>query len=220
MLYEYKNGYLTSYTLKEKKDQIKEYKINVLKKNNKEILFYDFNTNNIETKNDFENSKDLDIRDFDYDISIGKNEKNDYCEIIPSENRKEQEKYIEKYINGKYDKLSISNVYDEEGYILYNFLKPETSEIYITKNKINIYTIKNMINIPKSLYLLNLLQNEQYQSLIGENIDRQLQLFDLKTNYSSLYILTDNSLTENVKRKDILKKAKTDEKILKKIRKR
>lgn len=40
--------------------------------------------------------------------------------------------------------------------------------------------INNLINLPKSLYLLQLLQHGQYGRLLFEDITRQLSLFDIE----------------------------------------
>lgn len=85
---------------------------------------------------------------------------------------------INNYINGFYKDCPVAKIVDENGKVLNYVLLPfEYMRQYYPL--FNMLYLDNVLSIPKSLYLLQLLELERFDALKGENIDEQLSMFSL-----------------------------------------
>lgn len=220
LLYDSREGNIDIYTLKAKKEELKNYKKNILLRLKQEDLFYTFKTNYETFLNKFNYAKNI---NFNYN-----NEKKlkHWFELyktkeLNSDDFEIQKSIIDKYIEGEYNlliptKTIKKHIYNESENSVYYFLKPEKGKTIKKHNQERTFEIKNMINLPKKLYLLHLIEQGIFYDLIKEDIEEQLKLFDLSfskrisiNNSNDIYSIS--SICNNTK------KIENDSKILKKI---
>ncbi len=161
------------YTMEVRKEKMKKFKKKVLKYID-EPLFYHLKTNDdsvlnriasLDVKNDFLNYSNHNTWS---QLAL--------MEKIKEEDIKRQEEILNKYINGDYDSLIPSRIYDKDGDIC-RLLKIEDIEVLGSNNKGSICEIKNMLNLPRKLYFLQLLLTGYFDRLVDEDIKEELELF-------------------------------------------
>lgn len=195
-----------------KKDKVKLYRESELG-NSKEVL-YSLETSNGNLIPFFEKTHEIDIKQisFNYNSRQNKNVWSRLNRIVASSDCEEeyQNVILENYINGKYDQLVPTRVFEydwdkEQQNDMYYFIKPEGHRVSsqdaniisstkngksIPKEDVNIYEMKNIISLNKNLYILQLLEQGRFEEVVDEDIEKQLKLFDI-------------SFVENISLKDI-----------------
>ena len=189
LIYDKNGNNIDIYTMNPKLEELKRYRKNVMKRQKIEEMFYSLKTNCPNTLIKFNTSEDVDIKflDYDNDTVIETGYWSRLCPMgdVGPYDKEIQQKIIENYIEGVYDSIRPVKVFDYnwEDDITTEFnrlLQTEGARIVIKNSQGNVWEIKNMINLPRSLYLLHLLQQGKYGELISENITRQLSLFDIE----------------------------------------
>lgn len=231
LLYNKKDSEIDIYHMEPKKEKLKKYREKLLKK--QDLIFYELKTNSEDAMKRLVDWADVDIMLINYDNP------SQWSHLKPDDKRKKQKKklkkdgyeqrqiqkdIIKKYINGEYSTLKPTRVYeyicDDVNRTLHKFLKPDNASFI--SNGQDIWQIKNMMDLPEKLYLLQLLQLEDFEKLIFEDITKQLQLFDInywksvKTNDISGMIET-GLVSGTID--DTMKKVETTSKILQKVKK-
>lgn len=230
LLYNKLEDSIDIYNMEAKKEEIKKYRERVLRQHKKkEPLFYYLKTNCLDTIKSLKDASNIDIRLLSYDNStvLDYGSYSNIYEVAPVELDSDQEDIIEAYINGYYDKLPVTNVFQfnwkkEDDEELFRLLKPKNHYISSTNSHGNVYEIDDLLNLPRNLYLLHLLQQGKYAKVADENINKLLKMFEVE------YI-------KNVKLKEIeemletglvdgtiegtIKRAETGSKIYQKIKK-
>lgn len=189
LIYDRKGNSIDIYTMNPKVEEVKRYRKSVIRRHKTEIMFYTLRTNCKDTIANFNEGGEIDIKLLNYDkdtiIEVSPwSSLESLGNLEPSEVETQQE-IIERYIEGEYDSVNPVKTFDynckDDIFTELNRLLKTESEKIVTKNSQgNIWEIKNIINLPKSLYLLQLLQQGKYGRLISENITRQLSLFDIE----------------------------------------
>lgn len=108
--------------------------------------------------------------------------------------------------NGRYNFVkNIGKLYDNCGELKKYFIFASSCAEINKRNIFKIdgefykYELKNIVNIPESIYLLNLLLNEELEELLDKNIDEQLSLYDFNNvPINSLDIETVNFTKPNI----------------------
>lgn len=189
LIYDRKGNSIDVYTMNPKEEELKRYRKNVMRRQKVEEMFYSLKTNCPNTLTKFNTNEDVDIKFLDYDndtvIDVGYWSSLNPMENVEPYEKEMQQKIIENYIEGVYDSVKPVKVFDynwEDDVTtdLNRLLKTEPEKIVCIHSRGNTWEIKNLINLPKSLYLLHLLQHGQYGRLIFENITKQLSLFDIE----------------------------------------
>lgn len=231
LIYDKKDNSIDIYSIQEKKDELKRFKKSVLQKHKNEQLFYSLKTNCEQTIQRFRDADDLDIRFLSYDnstpLDVGTWSSINVMQNSYSYDTQTQKEILEKYIDGAYDDLVPTRTsefiwQDDLDCEIHRLLKPEEARIVSQNSQGNVWEIKNMINLPRSLYLLHLLQHGKFSKLVSENITRQLNLFEIDYLRSvSLKDIEDMIKTGLVSGTVIgaIEKAETGSKILQKIKK-
>ena len=189
LIYDQKGNNIDVYTMNPKVEELKKYRRNVMRRQKIEDMFYSLKTNCKETIESISRGSEVDIKilNFDKDSITGERLWSNLQlmgNVEPCEKEVQQE-IIEKYIDGVYDsvkpvKVSDCNWDDLKCVELNRLLKTSGARIVTKNSQGNVWEIKNMINLPRSLYLLHLLQQGKYGELISENITKQLSLFDIE----------------------------------------
>lgn len=142
--------------------------------------------------------------------SLGRVSRNEYNEAY------KQRELLDKYIIGTYKSYNPIRIYDfiwEEDYECdrYYVILTESEKEHIDGNNV-VYTVDNIINLPKQVYLLQLLSLGQFNRVMYEDIEEQLELFDLQyektLNLKEIkdminYGLVDGSVDKIVEKADI-----------------
>lgn len=189
LIYDRKENSIDIYTMNPKVEELKKYRKNVMRRQRIEEMFYSLKTNCKDTIERISYCSNVDIKllNYDKDTIIGVRPWSRLqlmWNVEPCEKEIQQE-LIEKYIEGEYDSVNPVKIlecnWDNVKCVELNRLLKTTGARIVTKNSQgNVWEIKNMINLPKSLFLLHLLQQGKYGELIFENITRQLSLFDIE----------------------------------------
>lgn len=189
LIYDKNGNNIDIYTMNPKLEELKRYRKNVIRRQKIEDMFYSLKTNCPNTLTKFNTNEDVDIKFLDYDNDMVI-ETGYWSRLCPMGNvgpydKEIQQKIIENYIEGVYDSVKPVKVFDynwEDDITteLNRLLKTEPEKIVNIHSRRNTWEINNLINLPKSLYLLHLLQHGQYGRLLFENITRQLSLFDIE----------------------------------------
>lgn len=176
------------YNMEAKTEEIKKYRKRIINKSKKqEPLFYYLRTNCLDTMKALKGVTNIDIRSLVYDNStpLDYGTHSDLFELQNVNLDEAQEKILEAYINGYYDKLPTTKVFEfnwktEEDEELFRFLKPNDYHISSTNSHGNVYEMNNLLNLPRSLYLLHQLLQGRYSQVADENINKLLKLFDFE----------------------------------------
>lgn len=217
------------YNIDPKEDEIKKYRKRVLHKAKKqEPLFYYLKTNCSDTIETLKNSSNLDFRLLSYENEsvLDCGTWSNLYEINESELDRDQEDIIESYIEGHYDKLPIIKVFQydwekDNNEELFRLIKPKSHYIASTNSHGNVYEIDDMLNLPRNLYLLHLLKQGKYATIVDERLINLLKMFEI--NYVKNVKLKDiEEIIEigliNDSMKNVIKKAETASKVFKKIK--
>lgn len=189
-LYEKKNDEIGIYTIEAQKEKLMQYRKAILENRKGDDLFYSLITGDKHTIHKFQETDKIDIRSLEYD-----NDSN-FSVLRPMQGESEEMKSIilQSYIEGMFDSLESKRVVKrypasycldwvyERKWIetdMYYFLTPEQHQMIGRNSIADVYAIKHMLNLPRNLYLLQLLQTGQFEKLSSENIQEQLQLFDI-----------------------------------------
>lgn len=189
LIYDQKGNNIDVYTMNPKVEELKKYRRNVMRRQKIEDMFYSLKTNCPNTINKFNTNEDIDIKFLDYDndtvIETGYWSRLRPMKDVEPYEKEMQQEIIERYIEGVFDSIRPVKVFDynwEDDITteLNRLLTTEHEKIVNIHSRGNTWEVKNIINLPKSLYLLHLLQHGQYGRLIFENITKQLSLFDIE----------------------------------------
>lgn len=193
LIYDRKGNNIDVYTMNPKVEELKRYRKNVMRRQKTEDIFYRLKTNCPDTIERIRRWSNIDIKLLNYDedtiivVRLGVKPWSKFQlmgNVEPCE-KKVQQQIIERYIEGEYDSINPLKVLncnwnDVKCDEFNRLLQTEGARIVIKNSQGNVWEIKNMINLPRSLYLLHLLQQGKYGELISENITRQLSLFDIE----------------------------------------
>lgn len=230
LLYNKLENSIDIYNMEGKEEKIKKYRERILKQNkNKDPLFYYLKTNCLDTIKTLESASNIDINLLSYDNStvLDCGSYSDIFEIAPSSLDNDQEAIIEAYINGHYDKLTVTNVFqfnckkkeDEE---LLRLLKPKKSYITSTNSHGNVYEIDDILNLPRNLYLLHLLKQGKYAKVADENITKLSKMFEIEyiknVKLKEIEEMLETGLVDGTLEKTI-KKVETSSKVFQKLKK-
>lgn len=143
-----------------------------------------------------------------------------YHKLLPSNMTKEErESLLEEYYLGKLTNCNVIKIKDKTK-IRYLLLKNHKYEKSSTKPTCK--TLKEIIEIPKSLYLLQLLEQGKFQLLNQEDIQEQLSMYTIELfrtiNLYDLENIDLCELSENVYQ-NAINKSKNTNHILKRIKK-
>lgn len=189
LIYDLKENSIDVYTMNPKVEELKRYRRNVMRRQKIEEMFYSLKTNCEDTLEKINLGGAVDIKLLNYDrdtiIGVGPWSRLQLMGNVESYEKETQKEIIERYIEGEYDSaISVKtfdyNWEDDISTELNRLLKTEDARIVTKNSQGNVWEIKNMIDLPRSLYLLHLLQQGKYGELIFENIAKQLTLFDIK----------------------------------------
>lgn len=218
------------YNMEAKKEEIKKYRKRIIHKSKKqEPIFYYAKSNCLDTMKSLKNVSNIDISSLVYDNStpLDYGTYSDLYEVQPANIDEEQEKILENYIEGYYDKLPTTKIFQynwkkEEDEELLRFLITTDYHISSTNSHGNIYEIDDMLNLPKNLYLLHQLLQGRYTRVADENISQLLKLFefDYQKNIKLKEIeeIQETGLiTETMEQ--VIKKVETSSKIYQKVKK-
>jgi len=171
------NNSIDIYRLDPKVEELRDFRKKILDNYKSEDLFYYLRTNSRSTVRKFKNAKAMNYNHLHYDYSDGLDSKpwSDFYHMEESTSHKD---ILDKYIEGYYD--------NEHTVRVYGPYRPEIFRLLITEEESvqkcssgRIYQIDNIINLPRRLYLLHLLFHGRFQELADEDIEKQLQLFDI-----------------------------------------
>lgn len=176
------------YNMEAKTEETKKYRKRTLHKSKKqEPLFYYLRTNCLNTIKSLKYSSNIDIRTLVYDNStpIDYGTYSDIYEIKSTDLDEEQEKILDTYIEGYYDKLQTTKIFQfnwktDEDEELFRFLIPNDYHVSSVNSHGNIYEMDDMLNLPRNLYLLHQLLQGRYSKVADENISKLLKLFDFE----------------------------------------
>lgn len=230
LIYDKLEDSINIYNMEGKKEEIKKYRERVLKRcKKKEPLFYYLKTNCLETIKSLKDVSDIDINLLSYDNStvLDYGSYSSIYEIEPANIDSEQERILEAYISGYYDKQTITKVskynwQNESNEELLRLLKPSIYYIAGTNSHGDVYEIDDMLNLPRNLYLLHLLQQGKYAHVVNENITKLLKLFEFEyvnnIKLKDIEEMLETGLVDGSLEKSI-KKAEVGSKILQKVKK-
>lgn len=174
------------YNMEAKTEEIKKYRKRIIDKSKKqEPLFYYLRTNCLGTMKSLKDASNINIGSLVYDngTPLDYGTHSDLYEVQPVNIDKDQEKILETYIEGYYDKLPTTRVFqfnwEKEGEEeLFRFLKPNNYHISSANSHGNVYEMNDMLNLPRNLYLLHQLLQGRYSHVADENITKLLKLFE------------------------------------------
>ena len=232
LLYDKKEDSIDIYSIHGKKEELKKFRKSVLQRHKNDNLFYYLRTNNEKTIQKFESAKDIDYKFLDYEnstpLDVGTWSTIGQMKEISKYDLQTQQEVLEKYIEGDYDSLVPTRVFeftwkDDLDCETHRLIKPEEAKVIFQNSHGNVWQISNMINLPRNLYLLQLLQQGRYDVLTSENISRQLQLFDIEylknIKLSDIQEMLSTGLV-NETIESAIKKAETGSRILQKVKKK
>lgn len=176
------------YNMEAKTEEIKKYRKRILNKCQKEeVLFYYLRTNCLDTMKSLKAVSNIDIRSLVYDNStpLDYGTHSDLFEVQNTNLDEDQEEILEAYVNGYYDQLPITKVFEfnwktEEDEELFRFLKPNDYHVSSTNSHGNVYEMDDLLNLPRNLYLLQQLLQGRYSHVSDENITKLLKLFEFE----------------------------------------
>lgn len=176
------------YNMEAKTEEIKKYRKRILNKCQKEeALFYYLRTNCLDTMKSLKAVSNIDIRSLVYDNStpLDYGTHSDLFEVQNTNLDEDQEEILEAYVNGYYDQLPITKVFEfnwktEEDEELFRFLKPNDYHVSSTNSHGNVYEMDDLLNLPRNLYLLQQLLQGRYSHVSDENITKLLKLFEFE----------------------------------------
>ena len=219
-IFEKNNEKFDIYEIREKKEQIKEFKERILEEHKKRQLFYVLMTNRLENALKFNKGKTIDLNDINYS-NVTMYEIGDWSKLTPigkhSYKEEQRDEILEKYINGVYDKLVPTEVI--KGRSKYNFIKPENEKIVLRDSENKIYRIENLMDLPEELFLLQNLLSGNFSKVVDadEDISKQLSLFDIEyvksIKVETLQELIDLGIVD-INMMNLLKKISTNSKII------
>lgn len=176
------------YNMEAKTEEIKKYRQRIINKSKKqEPLFYYLRTNCLDTMKSLKAVSNIDIRSLVYDNStpLDYGTHSDLFEVQNTNLDEDQEEILEAYVNGYYDQLPITKVFEfnwktEEDEELFRFLKPNDYHVSSTNSHGNVYEMDDLLNLPRNLYLLQQLLQGRYSHVSDENITKLLKLFEFE----------------------------------------
>lgn len=176
------------YNMEAKTEEIKKYRKRILNKCQKEeSLFYYLRTNCLDTMKSLKAVSNIDIRSLVYDNStpLDYGTHSDLFEVQNANLDEEQEEILEAYVNGYYDQLPTTKVFQfnwktDEDEELFRFLKPNDYHVSSANSHGNVYEMDNLLNLPRNLYLLQQLLQGRYSRVSDENITKLLKLFEFE----------------------------------------
>lgn len=171
-LYDKNGESIDVFTFNERNEELRQYKINEMSKIpiDKRCLYTEeivttFQATPILLK------KDLYTEEISTKDLIGKNKSLNYYTDL-----KDAEDLLELYYSDNYTYRPVARLRDLKKlrYLLvasnYNHIREENNKITMK--------VDDIIEIPKSLYLLQLLQQQKFSTIINEDLSEQLNLFD------------------------------------------
>ena len=220
-----KENSIDIYTMKAQNEELKRYRNSIMRKHQNESHFYQLMTNSDKTIENLNKSREVDTKFLNYGLSDKSNDRIwavlKVMDNVTFDVLKKQDEILKKYINGDYDDLLPTRVYEfvwEDELDLYLLKTEPAKKLYGNE----ILEMNNLLSIPKKLYLLQLLQLGEFNKLASENINGLLNLFDI--NYEknikienindALLMLLDSKNTE-----EVITKANVGTQILKRIKK-
>ncbi len=82
------------------------------------------------------------------------------------------------FYRGDYKFSRIIKILNKDGEVIKYFLLPFSQyQLFLAIPGINLYVLDNIISVPKSLYLLQMLEQGNFKALEGENVDNLLEMF-------------------------------------------
>lgn len=176
------------YNMEAKTEEIKKYRKRILNKCQKEeSLFYYLRTNCLDTMKSLKAVSNIDIRSLVYDNStpLDYGTHSDLFEVQNANLDEEQEEILEAYVNGYYDQLPTTKVFQfnwktDEDEELFRFLKPNDYHVSSANSHGNVYEMDNLLNLPRNFYLLQQLLQGRYSRVSDENITKLLKLFEFE----------------------------------------
>lgn len=219
------------YNMEAKTEEIKKYRKRILNKCKKEEpLFYYLRTNCIDTMKALKDVSNIDIRSLVYDngTPLDYGTHSDLFEAARANLDEDQEKILEAYIDGYYDKLPTTKVFQfnwktEEEEELYRFLKPNDYHISSANSHGYVYEMDDLLNLPRNLYLLQQLLQGRYSRVADENITKLLKLFEFEFQRNIKLkeieeILETGLISGNIDQ--VIKKAETSSKVYQKAKRK
>lgn len=181
-LYCRNNSNVDVYEIRPIIDKMTSYKQSLIKTVSKENLFYYVLTNESSVANSLFEEKKLHLNQINFSDSYGLN-MGTHSTLFNYYQYKDPEQYVQEeldgiiksYIAGNYRNHSTCKIVDLDNYKNMYFLMTEQNP----ERDWNCYRVNNMLSLPKELYLLQLLENGCYDMLLSEDINNQLQNFNI-----------------------------------------
>lgn len=105
-----------------------------------------------------------------------------YYYLLDDEEKFKQERILNDYYEGKFNQNKVFEVQDynveTSTFEIVKYLLP-TRPYETDENNSKISVMHHILSIPKSLYLLQLIEQEKFYLMKNEDITKQLQLFDI-----------------------------------------
>ena len=224
-LYEKEKDKINVYELKELKDKLFEYRRKEMEKLNKHSILYNFLSNDVHTMYSLMQC-DLDEKKLitkENKFFIHKNGVKLENVYYLYDNQIIIDGLLYQFCNGYYNlSEKLVNLYNGDDVVKHFVLT--NNNIDIRKRKLlkidgefYKYKLSNLINIPETIYLLQLLINEEFEKIYDKNIDELLALYDFQDiPVNSLDINTINFINYSYKLTD--EELELNQNILKKVR--
>lgn len=232
-IYDKRKDSIDVYSFTAKVEELKKYRETVIGSQNREELFYSLTTNSNYINFQIKNGNDSTLQFLKY--FDGRIMENGWVKLLPMEDTsactvQKQKEIIARYIEGEYDDFYIKNLF---GSFRKGEIVQESKSLLITEEAVSkrstqgstieiIWETKNIMELPKRLYLLYLLNRGEFSKLIDCDITEQLSLFDINylrsININDIEDILSTGLLSGTM-KDVIKKAETGTKILRKIKK-
>lgn len=227
-LYEQKGKVIDVYSFESKKQDLIEYRERLLSNEDREDLFYQFETTNQEIRNKFKYEEEIDISFLDHkDLDVTDWWSEIRKEIATGKTQQiEQEELLKRYINGEFAQtlpIRTFALYKGVSWYLRNLLVTSKEQcIYSNIEKRNYYRFNSLINLPDKLCALQLLENGEFSQILDTQLDYEepLKLFNIEKissiNASQVErMFTFGLLEENYDK--VMQKVKTTQEILHKM---
>lgn len=147
--------------------------------------------------------------------------------LLDEEEKLKQEEILNDYYEGKFSKNKVYEVQDynveTSTFEVVKYLLPTRPYEIDEKNFFKVSVMNHILSIPKSLYLLQLIEQEKFYLVKDEDITKQLQLFDVSEKAIESFDLEKLKRADelNLLRnsyEDVLEKVEKSQKILTKVK--
>ena len=212
-LYEKDKNIVNVFELKEKRDKLFEFKRKEMEKNRKQDVVYSVFSNNYNELRSFVGASEYDLDKFikKYNtffkhrtgLKLSEN-------LYFIENRNNIAGLLYQLYCGDYDfyGYDVKKLYEEDRNNVKKYFLQTTSEIkQHIPEKFNAesftYELPNILSISESIYLLRLLIQQKFGSVVDKNIDEQLSLYDFndkpikKLDLETIRFVNQNYLTDD-----------------------